>query len=123
LYVDQCYVNYVRRTTSRHFRIKKREYLKAKIYELYTNSKIKNIRDLYRGIVDFKKSYQPGTNIVRDKKGDLVTDSCAILARWRNHFSQVFNVHGASDVRQTEIRTAELLVSEPSAFDVELAIE
>jgi len=42
----------------------KRRRLKAKIEELETNSKIKNIRDLYRGINDFKKGYQPRTNIV-----------------------------------------------------------
>ena len=38
--------------------------MKVKIDELETNSKIKNIRDLYRGINDFKKGYQPRTNIV-----------------------------------------------------------
>jgi hypothetical protein len=35
---------------SRHFRNKKREYLKNKIDNLATNIKNKNIRDLYRGI-------------------------------------------------------------------------
>jgi len=44
----------VRCETSRHFR-NKNEYLKAKTYELETNSKIKDIRDLCRGIIDFKK--------------------------------------------------------------------
>jgi len=39
---------------STHFRNKKKEYLKAKIEELETNSEIKNIRDLYRGFNDFK---------------------------------------------------------------------
>ena len=39
-----------------------KEYLKAKIHELETNGKIRNIRDLYRGISDFKKCYQPRTN-------------------------------------------------------------
>ena len=34
---------------------KRREYLNAKIEELETNSKIKNKRDFYRGINDFKK--------------------------------------------------------------------
>jgi len=43
---------------NRHFRNKRKAYLKAKIEELETNSKIKNIRDLYRGINDLKKSYQ-----------------------------------------------------------------
>ena len=55
-------------------------YTKAKIEELENNSKIKNIRDLYRGISDFKKGYQPRTDIVKEK-GDLVTDSQSILAR------------------------------------------
>jgi hypothetical protein len=32
---------------------KKKAYLTAKFEELETNSKIKNIRDLYRGINDF----------------------------------------------------------------------
>jgi len=40
----------VRGEASRHFRNKKKEYLKAKIEEFDTSSKIKNIRDLYRVI-------------------------------------------------------------------------
>jgi len=40
----------------------------------------------------------------------LVTDSHSILARWRKYFSQLFSVHGVSDVRQTKIHTAEPLV-------------
>ena len=97
-----------------------KEYLKAKTEELETNSKIENIRDLYRGIRDFKNGYQPRTNIVKDEKGDLIADSHIILARWRNHFSQLLNVHGVNDVRQTEIHPAEPLVPEPRAFEFEL---
>jgi hypothetical protein len=44
-------LNSVECESSRHFRNKK----KAQIEELETNSKIKNIRDLYRGISDIKK--------------------------------------------------------------------
>jgi hypothetical protein len=46
-------LNNIRREASRHFRNKKKEYLKAKINELETNSKNKNIRHLYKGIHDF----------------------------------------------------------------------
>ena len=88
-----------------------------------TNSKIQNIRDLYRGISDFKKGYQPRCNIVKDEKSDLVADSHSILARWRTYFSQLFNVHGVKDVGQAVIHTAEPLVSEPSASEVELVID
>ena len=42
-------LNNVRREASRQFRNKNKEFLKAKINELESNSKIKNIRDLYRG--------------------------------------------------------------------------
>ena len=45
----------VRCEVSRNFRDKKKAYLGAKIEELETNSKIQNIRDLYRSINDFKK--------------------------------------------------------------------
>jgi hypothetical protein len=43
-------------------------YLKDKINELESNSKNKNIRDLYRGTKKFKKGYQPITNLVKDEK-------------------------------------------------------
>jgi bisphosphoglycerate-dependent phosphoglycerate mutase len=91
--------------------------------ELENNSSIKNVRDFYRGINDFKKGYQPRNNIVQDEKCDLVADSNSILARWRNHFSQMLNVHGINDVRQTEIHTANPLVLELSANESEMAIE
>ena len=72
-------LNNVRQDASRHFRNKKKEYLRAKIEELENNSKIKNIRDLYRGINDMKKGYQPRARIVKEERGDLVADS----ALWR----------------------------------------
>jgi len=51
----------IRCEANRHFRNKNKEYPKAKIEELETDSKIKNIRDLYRGINDFKKGSQSRT--------------------------------------------------------------
>jgi hypothetical protein len=67
--VDNLYN--IRLEGSRRFRNKKKEYLKAEIEELETNSKIKNIRDLFRGISDFKKDYQPRTAMVKDKKDEF----------------------------------------------------
>jgi hypothetical protein len=94
----------VRRETSRHCRNKKREYLKGKINELATNSKSKKIRDLYRGINEFKGGYQPRSILVKDENGDLLADSNTILNRWKSYFSQLFNVHDVSDVRQKYIQ-------------------
>jgi len=98
---NQCNVhnlNSVRREASKHFRNKKKEYLKAKIEELETNSKIK-ISETFIAINVFKKSCQNRTNIVKDGKSYLFTDSHSILARWRNYFSQFLNVHGVNEVR------------------------
>jgi len=78
---------------------------------------------LYRGIDEFKNGYQPRTNVVKDERGDLFADSHSIMAKWRNSFSQLLHVHGFNDVRQTEIHTAEPLMPEPSAFEIELAVE
>jgi TATA-binding protein-associated factor Taf7 len=60
--VNEDNMSNVRCEVSRHFRKKKREYLKDKINELESNIKNK-IRDLYRGINKFKKGYQPRTNL------------------------------------------------------------
>jgi len=78
---------------------------------------------LYRGIIDFEKGYQPRTNIVQYEKDDLDRDSHSILARRSYYFSQLLNVLGINDISQTEIHTAEHLLPEPSAFEVEMAVE
>jgi hypothetical protein len=107
----------LRHDASRHFRNKKREHLKDKINELATNSKNKNMRDLYRDINGFKRGYQPRRNLVKDD-----ADSHNILNRWKNYFSQLLNVHNVSDVRQIEVHMAESLVPGPSHLEVEIAI-
>jgi hypothetical protein len=105
------------------YRNKKREYLKDKINELATNSKYKNIRDLYRGINEFMRGYQPRNNLVKDQNGDLLSDSHNILTRWNIYFSQLLKVHNVSDVREIEAHTtAEPLVPGPNHPEVEIAI-
>jgi hypothetical protein len=84
--INEDNLNNVRRDTSRHFGNKKREYLKDKMNELATNSKNKNIIDLYRGINGFKRGHQPKNNLVKDENGDLLADSHPILNRWKNYF-------------------------------------
>jgi hypothetical protein len=99
-----------------------KEYLKDKINELATNSKNKNIRDLYRGINGFKRSYQPRKNLVKNENGELLVDSHNTLNRWKNYFSQLLTVHNVIDIRQKEVHTAEPLVPGPSLLEVEISI-
>jgi hypothetical protein len=112
----------IRREASRHFRNNKREYLKDKINELESNTRNKNIRDLCRGLNEFKKGYQPRTNLVRDESGDLVADPHKILIRWKNYFCELLNVHGACCVRQTEMHSAEPFVPQPSASEFQVPV-
>jgi hypothetical protein len=42
----------------------------------------KNVREVYRGINEFKRGYQPKSNLVKNKNGDLA-DSHNILNRWK----------------------------------------
>jgi len=97
--------------------------VKAEIDERETNNKIKNNRDCHRGISDIKKGYKPKTNLVEDEKGYLIVHYHRILARWWNHFSQLLNILGVNNIRHTEIPTAQPLMPEPSASEVETAIE
>jgi hypothetical protein len=58
---------------------------------------------------------------VKDENGELLADSHSILNRWEHNLSQLLNVHRVSDVRHIEIHTAELLIPDPSRFEVETA--
>jgi hypothetical protein len=80
------------------------------------------LRALYRGRNDFKRGYQPSSNLVKDENGDLLADSHNILNRRWNYFSQLLNIHRVGAVRQTEIHTAKPLIPDPSTFEVESAI-
>jgi hypothetical protein len=98
-----------------------REYQKGKINELAMNSKNNNIRDLDRGINESKKGKQLKSILVKDESCDLLADSHNILNTWKNT-SILLNVNRVSDVRQTEIPTAELLIPDPRPFEVENVI-
>ena len=58
-------LNNVSPNGSRHFRQIKKKYVKAKIEELETNSRIQNFTDLYSGLNNYKKGNQPTINIVK----------------------------------------------------------
>jgi hypothetical protein len=61
---------------------------------------MKSIRDLSKGINDFKKCWRSRNNIAKHEKFDLVADSHGILANWGNHFSLILNVYGVNYVMQ-----------------------
>jgi hypothetical protein len=43
-----------------------------------------------------------------------------MLRRWKKYFSEILNINGTIDCRQTEMHTAKPLVAEPSYFEAEI---
>jgi hypothetical protein len=59
----------------------------------------KNIRDLCRGISEFKKVYQLRTNLVKGENDDLLVDYHNILSRCKNYLCQLLKLRGVNGVR------------------------
>jgi hypothetical protein len=59
----------------------KMEYLKDRINGLETNSKSKNIRDIYGGTNKFQKGHHHKTNKVKDVKGNPLADLIVLSNR------------------------------------------
>ena len=85
--------------TSRHFRKKKREYMKGKINEREKNSKNRNIRHSNRGRNEFKTGYKPKAKLVKDDKCFLPADFHSILNTWKYNFCQFLNIHMSNNIR------------------------
>jgi hypothetical protein len=65
------------------------------------NSTNKNIG----GKHEFKRGYQPRSNLVKDENVDLLANSYNTLNLWHGYGSQLLNIYNVSDVRQIEIHT------------------
>jgi hypothetical protein len=58
--------------------------LKITNYLTKRNKRLYIVKALYRGINDFKKGYQPRSNLEKDENGDLLADAHNILNRWKD---------------------------------------
>jgi hypothetical protein len=52
--------------------------------------------------MNFKKGYQPITNLVNGENGDTLANPHKTFNMCKNYFSQLLNVHRVSDARQME---------------------
>jgi len=72
---------------------------------------------------EFRKGYQPRSNLAEDKNSDLLADLSIILNKWKNNLSgSQCTVHGVSDIRQSAEHTTGPLMSKSSAYEAEMAI-
>jgi hypothetical protein len=72
----------VRRDTCRTFGGKTRDYVKAKVNKLEENSKYRDIREMYKGINEFRKGYQPGAYVINKHDGTIVPDKTSKHIKW-----------------------------------------
>jgi hypothetical protein len=84
---------------------------------LNTHTQNKNIMGLYTVIFEFKKRYQPTTDVVYEND-NLLSDIHIILKEWKNYLFYLVNVRGINDVKQTDMHTGEPLVLEHYSFEV-----
>ena len=100
----------IRQAAHNMFKNKKRQYLKRKIEEINENCQNNNVRDMYKGINNFRKGFQATTEMVKDENDNLITDSSGVLNTWKNYFDRLLNVDFESD---REIEGLELHTAEP----------
>ena len=58
--------------------------MNEKVNKLEENSKNKNIWEMYKGINEFKKGYQPRAYVIKKDDGTIVADTTSILSRWNS---------------------------------------
>lgn len=77
------------------FQKSRKRLLVAKIRQIKTYNKFKNIRDLYSGINILERGFQGRINMVKDGESNLSEDSelLNILERSRKYFQGIFNSH------------------------------
>ena len=92
--------------------------MKVKVNKLKENSKNKNIREMYKGINEFMKGYQPLAYIIKKHDGTIVADTTSILSRWEQFYSNLLNVDQNPNQKGSEIHTVEPDISEPSLIEV-----
>ena len=72
-------------------RRKKRELLNAHINEVENNRRNRRTREQYKGVSEVRKGYQPRSNMVRDKNGNMLVNEEQIKDRWKEYFSELLN--------------------------------
>ena len=76
--------------------------MKAKVNKLEENSKNKNIREMYKGINEFKKGYQSRAHVIKKHDGTIVADTTSILSRWEQFFSNLLNVNQVLTMKEVK---------------------
>ena len=68
------------------------------VKELEIDSRHHNSRNFFQRVKNWRKGFQPRTNIISDEKGQLMADSGRVVARWGQYFRGLLNMeHPSAD--------------------------
>jgi hypothetical protein len=94
--------------------------MKAKVNMLKENSKNKNIQEMYNGINEFKKGYQPHPYVAKKYDGKIMPNTIRILNRWKRCYRNFLNVNQSNSREGSETCTVEADIPEPSLLEIEI---
>ena len=77
--------------------------MKAKVNKLVENTKYQNIREMYKGINEFKMDYQTRAFAIKKHDDTIVADTTSILSKWEQFFSNVLNVNESTSHEGSEV--------------------
>ena len=93
--------------------------MKEKVNKLVENSKNEDIHEMYKGIIEFKKGYEPRAYVIRKYDCRIVADTTSILSRWEQFYSNLLNVNQSTNLEGSEIYTT---TRHPKADSLELVL-
>jgi hypothetical protein len=89
--------NYAGRALKRSVKIDKETFLnnlRQRVEDAHAQNKTRTIYECVREITGRKTK---GTNVIKDKNGTTLTESPAILQRWKEHFDNLYNIDNGTD--------------------------
>ena len=91
------------------------DYTKAETNKLKKSRKNKKIQEMYKGINEFKKSYQSRAYAIKKDYRTTVTDTTSILSRWEQFYSNLLHIHqsSSSSLEGSEIHITGPHIPEP----------
>ncbi|XP_054287945.1 uncharacterized protein LOC129003672 [Macrosteles quadrilineatus] len=89
---DRLMYNQSNKETNKFLRRKKRQYIKSLLDRAEEENTANNAKDFYRKVRFFKKGFTPCTYGIKNKEGQLLTESVKVLERWREYFEELLNV-------------------------------
>ena len=115
-------VKNIRREASRYFRNKRKNTWKLKLRNLELTVRQKILGNFIGTLMTLRRVSSLAVIYWRMRRV-IWLQIRTNLAGWTNHFFQLLNINRVNNVRQTELHTAEPLVPQPNAFEIELVIE